>query len=316
MNNKQQKWAMDMLQDNGYQVQSATFDVIQDNPWASVYRIKTNQGFVFLKCVPLKLSLEARVITILQSEFQANVPSIIAGNKAQHCFLMKDAGVQLHHFFKEQFIPAVLIETLSTYAKLQINSMNEIQQFLDVGVPDWRLKNLPMLYKDLISQESHLLDDGLSKDDIIKLKKLEQKFSSLCAQLSSYNIKDTFSHADFHDKNICIDPDTYQTTIIDLGEVVITYPFFSFLNCLYRAKENFKLTESQYQQLQLACFEPWLEFESQKNLVEIMLIINQCWPIHSSLGEYRLMKSVGKAGFQKLLRQGRFARNLRYWLNQ
>ncbi len=314
-NNTPLQWAKDVLHDKSYQVQSNTFDLIQDNPWAVVYRIKTNKGFVFLKCVPSELSLETKIITLLQSEFQANVPSIIAENKKQHCFLMKDAGIQLHHFFKEHFKPDILIETMAQYAKLQINATNKTQQFLDMGVPDWRLKNLPMLYKDFISQEALLLDDGLSKEDLIKLKKLEQKLVSLCTQLSSYNIKDTFGHADFHDKNICIDPKTCQTTIIDLGEVVMTYPFFSFLNCLYRAKENFNLTESQYHQLQLNCFEPWLAFESKKNLLEIMLIINQCWPIHSVLGEYRLMKSVGKADFQKLLRQGRFAGNLRYWLN-
>jgi hypothetical protein len=192
---------------------------------------------------------------------------------------MKDAGVQLHHFFKQRFQPDVLIQTMRAYTELQISATNKIQQFLDMGIPDWRLENLPTLYQDLLTQEALLLDDGLNRDDLIKLKKLAPKLSFFCEKLAHYKIKDTFGHADFHDKNICINPETHQTTIIDLGEVVITYPFFSFLNCLYRAKENFALTEKQYLQLQIDCFEPWYGWESQKNLFDILLIINQCWPI-------------------------------------
>lgn len=309
------QWAIDALHDKGYQVQSNVPDIIQDNPWSVVYRFKTNQGLIFLKQVPSELSLEPKVINILRSEFQANVPFIIAETQEQHCFLMKDAGIQLHHYFKQYFNADILIQTMRAYTKLQITATNKTQRFFDLGVPDWRLEKLPSLYRDLINQEVLLLDDGLSKDDLIKLKKLESKLLSLCELLASYKIKDTFGHADFHDKNILINPDTCQTTIIDLGEVVITYPFFSFLNYLHRAKVNFSLTESQYIQLQLDCFEPWLEFESQKHLLEILLIINQCWPIHSVLGEYRLMNSVDKTDYQKLLRQGRFAGSLRHWLN-
>lgn len=316
MNNAHIKWARCVLEDKDYQVQSHTPDVIQDNPWAVVYRFKTNQGNVFLKRVPSKLLLEPKVINLLRSEFHANIPIIIAESREQNCFLMKDAGIQLHHYFKQHFNMDILIKTMQAYTKLQISATNKTQLFLDLGVPDWGLEKLPILYRDFINQEVLLIEDGLNNDDLIKLNKLESKLSYLCESLAGYKIKDTFGHADFHDKNILINPDTGQTTIIDLGEVVVTHPFFSFLNCLYRAKENFALTENQYHQLQLACFEPWLELESQKNLFDILSIINQCWPIHGVLGEYRLMKSVNKADFQKLHRRGRFSLTLRYWLDQ
>jgi hypothetical protein len=316
MNNAEVKWAQRVLADEGYEVLSSMPDIIQDNLWSVVYRFKTNQGYIFLKRVPSALSLEPKVINILRSEFHAHVPEIIADNPEQYCFLMKDAGIQFHHYFKQHFNADIFIQMMQAYIKLQILATYKTQLFFDLGVPDWRLENLPLLYRDLIHQENLLLDDGLSKDDLIKLKKLEVKLSSLCEQLSAYKIKDTFGHADFHDKNILFNPDINQTTIIDLGEVVITYPFLSLHNCLHMAKENFLLTENQYHQLQLACFEPWLEFESKNNLDNILLIINQCWPIHAALGEYRLMKSVGKIEYQKLHRQGRFARKFRYWLDQ
>jgi hypothetical protein len=99
-----------------------------------------------------------------------------------------------------------------------------------------------------------------------------------------------------------------------LGEVAITHPFFSFHNCLHRAQENFSLSESQYQQLQKNCFEPWLAFESQTHLFEILAIMKQCWSIHAVLGEWRLIQSVDRASYQHLKREGRFATKLRFWI--
>lgn len=308
------QWAINKLLEERYKVNITTPDIIQDNPWSTVYRFATDRGFVFLKKVPPALSIEPRIINILHNKFRAHVPKIIAINNEQHCFLMHDAGIQLHKYFKDNFKMEILIQTVQEYVALQINSSKNINLFLDIGVPDWRLEKLPTLYNNLIAEESLLIDDGLTKDELIQLRKLEPKLSSICEKLSQYKINETFCHADYHDKNILIDTDTLQTTLIDLGEVLITHPFFSFLNCFYRAKQNFLLSDSQYQQLQLECFKPWLEFETQENLFEIFGIIQQCWSIHAVLGEFRLLNSVDPLAFQTLRRQGRLANNLRYWI--
>ena len=102
---------------------------------------------------------------------------------------------------------------------------------------------------------------------------------------------------------------------LDLGEAVITHPFFSLHNCLHRAKENFNLSVNQNQKLLFSCLKPWIEIESIENLNDIMGIIGECWSIHSVPGEYRLIQSVNHEGFQKLHRKGRLANNLRVWLN-
>lgn len=136
MNGSAIEWAINSLNSKGYQLQSDSPDVIQDNPWSVVYRFKTKQGLIFLKQVSSKLSLEPKVINLLQTEFNANVPFIIAENKEQHCFLMKDAGIQLHHYFKKHFNADILIQTMQSYTKLQIATINKIERFFDLGVPD------------------------------------------------------------------------------------------------------------------------------------------------------------------------------------
>lgn len=310
------KWAIEVLNNSDYQVISDTPNTIQKTPWSEVYRFTTGKGFVFLKKTPPKLALESKVIKMLDEEFHANVPLIIADNLALNCFLMLDAGIPLHDYFKQEFIADILIRVVQKYIALQINAAGKVDNFLDMGVPDWRLEKLPLLYQELISHENLLIDDGLTQDELAKLNKLKPKLASICDQLSHFKIKDTFGHADFHDKNILCNVDTMETTLIDLGEVVITHPFFSIHNCLHRAKQNFSLSDKQYQQLQDECFKPWLIVESKENIFTILSIIQQCWSIHSVLGEFRLMQSVDQLAFQKLRRQGRLVKNLRFWIDQ
>lgn len=308
------QWAIKQLNESGYQLLSQIPNTVQNTPWSQVYRFNTNHGFVFLKKVPPALAVEAKIIDILCDKFHAHVPHIIAKSYEQHCFLMHDAGIQLNAFFKENFTAAILVEVMQNYITLQISATDKVPLFLDHGVPDWRLEKLPALYQELISQETLLLNDGLNQDELTALKNLTPKLISMCEQLARFKIKDTFGHADFHDKNILIDPHTHQTMLIDLGEVVITYPFFSFLNCLHRAKENFSLSDVQYRQLQQDCFAPWLALEAPENLWAILGIIQHIWSIHSVLGELRLMNSVDPLAFQELHRQGRLANNLRHWI--
>lgn len=310
------EWAINVLNTDGYQVNPAVLEVILNTAWSTIYRFNTNQGFVFLKKVPALLSIEANVINVLYNEFNAPVPRIIAYNDQLHCFLMRDAGIPLYDYFKDHFQPDILIKTMHEYTTLQMMTADKVQVFLEMGVPDWRLTKITQLYQDLIAEENLLMDGGITDDELTTLKKLTPKLLSICEQLSRYKIQDTFGHADMHDKNILIHPNTQQTTLIDLGEVVITHPFFSFQNCLHRTTEHFLLSDSEYKQLQLACLQPWLTLETEEHLIEILSLIQQCWSIHAVLGEYRLVKSVDQASSKILCKQDRFARKFKFWINQ
>jgi hypothetical protein len=156
------QWATKIITDKGYHVQSNPYHIVQNNPWALVYAIKTNQGLFFLKQVPEKLFFEPKVINLLRNKFKINGPDIIAVNEEAYCFLMRDSGIQLHHYFKQNFNSSILINVMHCYTKLQIATMHEHKSFLELGVPKWTLDKLPFLYEDFIDHEMLLLNDGLS----------------------------------------------------------------------------------------------------------------------------------------------------------
>ncbi len=310
-----QQWAITYLTSHGYILEKTTPEIIQSNHWSEVSCFTTNQGIIYLKKTPPALFIESNIIKLLQEKFDAHthphahVPVIIADNPKHHCFLMHDAGITLREFFKHGFHHDILIQALEHYTTIQITSIQDIQLFINMGVPDWRLEKIPALYQHLIEQEDLLIHDGLTQEQLKKLRLLKPTLESICKKLSSYKIPDILGHCDFQYNNILINPNTHQTTIIDLGEVAITYPFFSLHNALYCAK-SYALTDEQYQALENACFTHWLAFESQENLLAIMSLMKIIWPIHSVLGEYRLMMSCEPNAFSDLKRQGRLKNNL------
>ncbi len=78
-------WVINIiLTDLGYHPESDRTYVVQSNPWSSVYRFLTDQGYIFLKQIPQALSLEPKVTDLSRDQFYANVPTIIADNMDLH----------------------------------------------------------------------------------------------------------------------------------------------------------------------------------------------------------------------------------------
>jgi RimJ/RimL family protein N-acetyltransferase len=310
------EWAFTMFQRRGYVIQSAQPEAILNTPWSRVHRFSTDRGAYYLKQTPPALSLEADVIQMLQMTGAAPVPIVVANNPKEHCFLMKDAGISLREYFKRGFDVDILIRAIHDYIAMQRKTLDYLPLFLDIRMPDWQLRNIPQRYQELIQQQELLSADGITSAELNQLSQLTPRLVSLCEQLAAYGIPDTVSHGDFHDNNILIHPQTQKITIIDLGEVEMTHPFFSLHNLLVCVKENYALTEDQYQLLQQRAVQPWLDLTSSENLLKIMSLIHQCWAVHAALVEYRLLTSVDSAKLPKLLGQGRLAKKLRHWLEQ
>jgi len=309
-------WAFTILQNLGYRIQNPVPEVILQTLWSSVYRFDTDQGSIYLKQVPPGLSKEPQVIHWLQETCGAAVPLVIAENPQLCCFLMQEAGIALREYFKQGFNATLLHTAIRNYIAVQRKSISHLDHLLNLDASDWRITNFPACYTLLINQKDLLIADGLTDAEIKRLSSLTSKLVSLCEQLSQYSIPDTFSHNDFHDNNLLIDPKMKKITLVDLGEVAVTHPFFSLLNMLTQVKEKHTLQEEVYQHLQLQALQPWLDYAPQDQLLVAMSLIQQCWPVHRALTEYRLLTSVEAASASQLLGKGRFFRHLRVWLAQ
>ncbi len=292
-------WAMKLLNQS-----EVNHTIVVKTPWSSVFKISTPQGLVYLKQTPALLALEASIIQILHDQFQARVPTIIAHNVELNCFLMKDAGRPLREILKQKFDVALLCKTIEQFSSLQIAVADRVDVFLDIGVPDWRLDKLPDLFKQLLSQKDLLLEDGLSEMELSELETLLPKVHSLCKKLSGYSIKQTIVQPDFNDNNNLLADSSQDITLVDLGEIVISHPFFSLLNCLHQVGEHYGLTgnDETYLRIKEACLKNHMKFESKENLLEAVATTQMLWFVYGALAQYRLMQACGKEklrSFQK-----------------
>lgn len=289
------KWSNDCLISKGYSIDPPP-EIVLSTPWSTIIRFATSRGVIFLKHTPpsLFLSLEPKIISILSKNFSTDLPDVIAVNDKLHCFLMKDAGEPLRKILKIEFKVDLLSEAIQQYALIQRSTEKNIESFLTMGIPDWRLDKLPKLYDLLVNQTDFLKGEGIADNEVKILQDLSHPFSEKCRLLSNYGIPETLGRHDFHDNNILIKPKTKKMTFIDLGESVIIHPFFPLYNCLRQTTihHGIKEADRSYQMLQDACFGNWLDLKNKKELLEAFALAKLLWPLFSVLACYEHMMCV------------------------
>ena len=233
----------------------------------------------------------------MHDQFQAAVPTVIAHNAELNCFLMKDAGQPLRKILKQKFDEVLLCRAIEQFTALQIAIADRVDILLDTGVPDYRLDKLLDLYQKLILQKDLLTAEGLSKTEINKLDELLPKVSALCKNLANYSVKQTIVQPDFNDNNTLIDDTAQNITIIDLGEIVISHPFFSLLNCLRQIKKHHVLTDDdyRYQQIKESCFKNYMHvLISKQELSNAIETAQRIEIVYRIVYGYRFMAVCGK----------------------
>jgi hypothetical protein len=293
------KWATDYLVSKGYSLQSSP-EIVVETPWSNVVRILTSKEAVYLKQTPPRLFLEPKIMQLLTNQLHASVPTVITSNDDLYCFLMKDGGQSLRRYLKIDFQPNLLCQAIRQYTNIQRLTENHVGAFLELGVPDWRLDKLPNLYDQLINQTQFLKADGVTDEELQILQGLSIQVSEQCELLSQYQIPETLVQPDFNTNNTLFDPQAQKMTIVDLGEIVITHPFFSLHNFLLQATihHGVKELDHTYHQLQNTYCESWLELATKKQLLEGFMLAKKLMPIYSALALYRLMTSIDLQAFK------------------
>lgn len=168
-------WARNALKISDDRV-FAESKMLLKTPWSSVMAVNTASGTVYLKHMPEKIALEADIIKHLKNKFNASVPEVIADNKDLNCFLMKDAGISLRSILKKKFNADLMCEAINQFTKLQISIGNNVEGLLELGVPDWRVNKLAVLFANLLEQKDLLISDGLSEDEISQFRLRDKSF--------------------------------------------------------------------------------------------------------------------------------------------
>jgi hypothetical protein len=280
-------WARQSLLDLDYQTEH-TPQSIKDVPWSTIYCFETSKGRVFLKTMAEPFSIEPTLLTFISENVSQHVPQVIATNLTLRCFLMNDAGVCLRDILKNAFDEKYFGSIFQIYADIQIACIPYVEKLIATGLNDWRLKNLPTLFQNFLNEETLLMKDGLSQQEIEKLKKSIPTFINLCDSLAAYGIPETLEHGDFHDNNVLIKDQ--NVAINDWGDACISHPFFSFLSFFDRAKRHHKISEENalYKNTKNIFLNKWRSYGSKSTLINALTLAKKIKPVVFALSFSRI----------------------------
>jgi hypothetical protein len=285
-------WARGRLDTLGIHSLSAA-TIFRERPWSTVLRIETSAGILFLKVPVPGLAKDAAVIELLATISPGLVPEVLAKDEETGCFLMRDAGEPLHDFLQQQINAAKVAEVLRSYAEMQIAASGRLQELFELGLPDWRLDRFPEVYAEFLSSGILQEAEGVDDEELFRFKSLSSAIAGICSELLSLTIPSSIEHADFHDKNIMIS-DAGAVRIIDFGDAVVTHPFFSAANFLYKMQRNHasKVSPEIMALLEESYLSPWRKDYSAAKCAECMRLVKTLNDVRYVLSYGRLLRSL------------------------
>lgn len=287
------KWLSKTLRTESLDYQAS---VVVHTPWSVVVKAETGQDCYYLKRTPPELFIEQQVIHLMQHLVpNAPIAKVLFVNHELNSFIMNSCG---HYSLRTKFNGSLeeewLIKGITTYIKMQRALEASIDDFMAIGVPDWRITRIPELYVELLENKDVLNEEELLPHEIDELMRLVPKIRTLCESLSKYPIKETLVNCDFNENNMILNEDTQQISIIDWGEVVISHPLFSLASHLYNTTVRYKL-ESKWQlveSIKQRCLSSWLDVADKQALDELYQDIQKIVPIFAALAIHRLQTAT------------------------
>lgn len=240
-------------------------------PWSTVLRVPTSVGLVYCKATLAGFDHEPRLTAALAGWRPDLMPDVLAIDDDRGWMLTRDAGPMLRTITRTD--PPNLapwLDTLPRYAELEIEMIPRVAVLLALGAFDHRLATLPEHFALILEDESLLKigpPDGLSDDEIARLRDIAPRFAELCDELANYGIPETLQHDDFHDGNIFIGAG--RTILADWAECCIAHPFFTMRVTLRAAAHFAGLPENAPPILAMrdAYLEPWTRFIARDDLL-------------------------------------------------
>jgi hypothetical protein len=288
------EWSISFLNKQGYGALSG-LEPVRVKPWSKVYKAKTQKGDYYLKQPSPYFEIEYNILKQLSLGFTGFIPKVIAHDEKLNAFLMEDAGVPLREILFKEYDLALAQAAIKKYTVIQKFATHLVDDFINIGVDDWRLAELPDGYETFFYEEEFLLNDGLTKEEIKALADLAPLVKQRCEILASFKVPESLEHGDFHDNNILVKDDLL--TIADWGDAVIAHPFFSMTSFLSSAERqhHLKKTGKIYKALKQTYLKEWEEYESPERLEEAFSVAEQLNPVHFALNFYRIFLCSDKS---------------------
>ncbi len=241
-------------------------------PWSTVMRVPTNDGTLFFKATAAETLYESALTQKLAGWYPDCMPELIAVDTQRGWMLMRDGGEPLRASIRPTQDITPWEPVITRYAELQIGLAEHVSEILALGIPDHRPAVLPVLYTQLLADETSLMIDqekGLTSAEWEQLKSMTARFGEICTELASFEIPESLNHGDFHDGNVLLRDG--RITFFDWGDASVTHPFFTLRTFFVSIENSLKLEDYAFTpkmaELLDLYLQPWQRFAPKEALL-------------------------------------------------
>lgn len=266
-------------------------------PWSTVLKISTDQGFLFFKATAAETIYESALTKKLAEYHPNTLPVLIGVETSRGWMLMRDGGEALRASVRPTKNIELWAPVIKLFSEVQAGSADHVSELLALGIPDWRLANLPKLYNELLSDAESIRVDqpkGLTAEELNRVRDLAPRFAEICKKLAGFGIPETINHGDFHDGNVLIK--NGRITLFDWGDACISHPFVSLRTFFVSIEIALELDDYSFtpemQKLLDVYLEVWQKFASKEKLQQAYLLSRCAASIVKTLSWHQTISSL------------------------
>lgn len=296
-------WIEEQIDQLGYK---RTGPIEQFWSWSisCILRGKTDAGLIYFKQaarLPL-FSDEPSVTKILSEYYPERIPLALAIDRERDWLLLKDFGTPMGDNIASETQEAMF----RTFARMQIDAAQHVDDLLAIGCLDRRLNKLSMHLDSLLGDTEML--SKLDETEIKKLHEFTPRLKEMCRSIVTYLVPQTLVHGDLHWGNVAYKDDNF--IFFDWTDACITHPFFDMIS-IFGEEEAAK--KQRWRDAYLDC---WIDHEPMERLLKIWKIAEPLSALHQMISYQSIVNGTEQASKWEL--EGEFVyftRRLLKWVN-
>lgn len=235
-------------------------------PWASVLRVPSSAGPVWLKATGPASRFEVGLYRLIAAVAPERVLTPVAISMRDGWVLLPDGGGSLGERLEGAALIEALAEALPPYAELQRDLAPHADELLRLGVSDMRPEVMPSRFDEALEAVRAYIERRDNEAERGRLDAVEEMRDTVvrwCERLAGSAAHASLDHNDLHAWNIL--GEGSDVRFYDWGDAVVAQPFASML-----ALGWVPMSESDRVRLRDAYLEPFDDLAPHAELVETL----------------------------------------------
>ncbi|MDR6550189.1 aminoglycoside phosphotransferase family protein [Paenibacillus qinlingensis] len=236
-----------------------------------VLRVSTTQGNVYFKvnaAQPLFVD-EGIFLRYMGKRYPGRIPTVLGTEPSNGWMLVGDAGERLRYNMPTESKE----ELLRTFAAIQLDSINFVDELLALGCADRRAHRHIPLISPLLDDE--LMISKLTVEEISELRNQVPALMEMHSKLTEFAVPSTLIHGDLNLGNVTTVND--KLNFIDWTDASVAHPFMDMF--LIFDESDLTLRD----QLRDVYLEQWTHFEPMDRLQELWSLCEVVHAIHHAI---------------------------------